>query len=1259
MKGSRTDSADGKGAPYDQTSTSGQHAGPNVLISKPSLSSDQPASPAISLGTFTGRLLVVLVIAALAAALWQLSDILVLLFGAVLLAIGLCAATRLIARHSGINRGLALAGVFVLGLGIFGAALWVFGATVAGQLDDVIQAAPAGYKLVMAWLTGNPYGRQLLDQVRAANVLGATGWATSMVTLIGGLLTRGLGYAVIALFVAIYLAAQPERYRHLCLRLVPPAQRPVAEALFGVTGRVLERWLAGQLVVMVTIGVLTGIGLQLLGIEAAFALGLMGGLLCFIPFVGAILAAIPAVLVAMTQGPVYAISVICMYAGVHFIEGNFITPMVQAEATSFPPVLAILSTVAFSILFGPLGVLLAAPLTLLLMAAVEVLYVQHGLGEAPEHDAMTGTSLSEAAASPGTQATDRQVAADQGLTAAEAAARLLRDGRNELPQERQRGMARIVLDAVREPMLLMLLGAGVLYLVIGDLAGALILLAFAVLNVVLVVVQESRMERALAALKDLTSPGAFVIRDGLRVRIPGGDVVVGDIIALVEGDRVPADARLLEVADLEADESLLTGESVPVRKALRESHTGDVRPGGDGTAYAWSGSLVVRGTGLARVLATGARTEIGRIGTSLGAVESAPTPLQIQTRKLVKIFATVGIGSSATLAVTYGLMHGEWVKGILAGITLAMATLPEEFPLVLTVFLVLGAWRMSQNKVLTRRSAAIEALGAVTVLCTDKTGTLTLNKMSVAALVADGTQWAVAQETEAALPEQFHALVEYSILASRPDPFDPMERAFSDLGERFLKQTEHIHSDWALVHGYPLKPELLAMSQVWQARGCTGFVVAAKGAPEAIADLCHLPPDQIEAVRGDVASLATRGLRVLAVARGQTATDAWPDTQHDFDFAFVGLVGLADPLRPEVPAAVAACISGGIRVVMITGDHPATALTIARQAGITGDDVLTGADMAGLDDAQLEARLAHTNIFARIMPEQKLRLVQAFAALGQIVAMTGDGVNDAPSLKAAHIGVAMGGRGTDVAREAASLVLLDDNFASLVTAVRLGRRIADNLRKAMGYILAVHVPIAGMSLLPVLLGWPMVLGPIHVVFLELIIDPVSSIVFEAEPDEDGIMARPPRKPDAPLFDTALMLHGLLQGAVVLVAALGMFQLGMHDLHGEEVARSLAFVTLVIGNLGLVLTNRSLKTSAFLTLTRPNRALVLVVITTFAALALSLSVPWLRGLFGFAPLALDRLAEAAGAALACLVVNDLAGMIWRWLARKATTKEMNA
>ncbi|MBJ7415125.1 MAG: cation-translocating P-type ATPase [Niveispirillum sp.] len=840
---------------------------------------------------------------------------------------------------------------------------------------------------------------------------------------------------------------------------------------------------------------------------------------------------------------------------------------------------------------------------------------------------------------------------EKGLGAIEAALRLSRDGRNDLPQERQRTTARIVLDAVREPMLQLLLGACVIYLFLGNLAEALILLLAAVMSIALVVVQESRTEKALSALKDLSSPTALVVRDGVRCRLPASDIVAGDIVVLVEGDRVPADGQLIEAATLEVDESLLTGESLPVRKRVGGADVADARPGGDDTPLVWSGSLVVRGSGLARIVATGSRTEIGRIGKSLNMVESAPTPLQIQTRRLVRLFAVLGLTASVLLAVFHGLRYGDWIKGILAGITMAMATLPEEFPLVLTVFLVLGAWRMSQNKVLTRRSAAIEALGAVTVLCTDKTGTLTANRMRVSALVVAGEHWTVPDGAGMDLPERFHTLVEFAILASRPDPFDPMERAFHDLGEQFLQQTEHLHPDGVLKHGYPLHPSLLAMSQVWQMGEAAACIVAVKGAPEAVADLCHLSPTEIAPLRHAVAALASQGLRVLAVAQADWSGGALPETQHGFDYRFIGLVGLSDPLRPEVPAAVTACIQGGVRVVMITGDHPATAAMIATKAGIPGVAVLTGAEIEGLDETALRARLATTNVFARIMPEQKLRLVQAFASMGEVVAMTGDGVNDAPSLKAAHIGVAMGGRGTDVARESASLVLLDDNFASLVTAIRLGRRIDDNLRKAIGYILAVHVPIAGMSLLPVLVGWPMVLGPVHVVFLELVIDPVSSIVFEAEPEEAGIMARPPRPPDAPLFDASLLLRGLLQGGVVFLAVLGSFWLGLHDAHGEQVARCMAFVTLVVGNLGLVLTNRSITASAFTVLIRPNRALILVITLTLAALALAVGVPWLRDLFGFAALDPARLAEAIGCALACILVNDLTGFIWRWLDRR--------
>ena len=542
-----------------------------------------------------------------------------------------------------------------------------------------------------------------------------------------------------------------------------------------------------------------------------------------------------------------------------------------------------------------------------------------------------------------------------GLTTQAAAARLRTEGPNALPQDRQRGLVQIVLDALREPMLQLLLAAGVIYLFLGNLAEALILLGFAILNVALVAFQEGRTERALATLKDLTSPHAVVVRDGAQARIPARDLVAGDIIVLAEGDRVPADGVLLEMSHIEADESLLTGEAVPVRKAIGGAPGEAARPGGDDSPHVWSGTLIVQGAGIARVTATGPRTEVGRLGTSLGAVEGAPSPLQVQTRRLVRVFAAAGIGASALLVAAYGVLHGDWVEAILAGITLAMATLPEEFPLVLTIFLVLGAWRLSRSQVLARRMAAVEALGAATVLCTDKTGTLTHNRMSVARLKSADADVTVGHDGDT-LPEAVHALVEFAILSSRPDSFDPMERAFYDFGERRLARREHVHADWRLARDYPLDTHLLAMSQVWKAKDAPDYIVAAKGAPEAIADLCHLPPDRLAAVRRDTAAMAEAGLRVLGVARASfSAAESLPTQQHDFDFVFLGLAGLSDPLRPGVPQAVADCGTAGIAVAMITGDHPATARAIAREANIAADEVLTGQAMAAMDDAALHA----------------------------------------------------------------------------------------------------------------------------------------------------------------------------------------------------------------------------------------------------------------------------------------------------------------
>jgi Ca2+-transporting ATPase len=815
---------------------------------------------------------------------------------------------------------------------------------------------------------------------------------------------------------------------------------------------------------------------------------------------------------------------------------------------------------------------------------------------------------------------------DEGLSATEAMRRLVEDGPNALPGGQRRTWLSIVLETAREPMFLLLLAAGTLYLVFGELQEGLILFGLVLVTLGLTLYQEGKTERAIEALRDLTSPRALVIRDRQRVRIAGREVVHGDWVVLAEGDRVPADGTLIAGSGLQVDESLLTGEAVPVSKIVATGEPAQVRPGGSDTPFVYSGSLVVAGQGTARVTATGPRSEIGRIGTALGKLEVERSPLQKQTAKLIRTLALLALGMSLLLVVVHGLLRGDWLAAALAGIALAMAMLPEEYPVVLTVFPALGAWRLSKEKVLTRRVAAIETLGATSVLCTDKTGTLTENRMTVARLYAGGEPLSITAAATDALPETFHALVEFSILASKSDPFDPMEQAFARFGEHFLNNTEHLHRDWTLAHEYGLTPELRAMSNVWKAVNSDSHVVAAKGAPEAIVDLCHLDVAAQASVTAAVDAMATDGLRVLAVARAQLSGKDFPAIEHDFEFEFVGLLGLADPLRAEIPDAVRQCREAGIRVVMITGDYPATARTIARQAGLVADDVLSGDDMAALSDVQLQARMKTVSVCARIAPEQKLRIVQALKADGEITAMTGDGVNDAPALKAAHVGIAMGGRGTDVAREAAALVLLDDNFASIVRAVRLGRRIFDNMQKSMSYILAVHVPIAGMALLPVLLGYPAMLFPMHIAFLELIIDPACSLAFENEAAEKDVMQRQPRDTDAQLFGGATLWLALLQGIGVLGMVLGAYVWADGRL-AEPEARAFAFTTLVIANLALIFSNRSRSRSLLVSLTAPNPILWIVTGVTLGLLAIALYLPFLAGLFRFAPLPFDELAAA--------------------------------
>jgi Ca2+-transporting ATPase len=801
----------------------------------------------------------------------------------------------------------------------------------------------------------------------------------------------------------------------------------------------------------------------------------------------------------------------------------------------------------------------------------------------------------------------------KGLNEDEAARRLAIVGPNQIDPPRTRSVAQIALATIREPMFGLLLAASGLYLALGDLAEGLLLTLAAVATIVQVVFQEARSERALKALRDLAEPMVRLVRDGSERLAPSRSLVPGDIVLVGEGQRVPADAQLVDGELLTLDEAALTGESVPVQRA----------PGAaiDPSGAIFAGTLIVSGQGVAEVTATGLRTAIGKIGAALATLEPSAAPLQKAIGRLVGWLGLAAGLFCLLVPIAYGLMRGDWLEAALAGITVAIAMIPEEFPMVLAVFLALGAWRLGRRNVLVRRGAVIETLGGATVLCVDKTGTLTENRMTVATLWAQGAR-------SAPTSSDAYPLLTTASLACAARPVDPMDRALIALARP--------SSDARLERVWPLRTGRLAVVQAWR-RTDQGLLLAAKGAPEAIFGLCRLTAEETAAIRAAIEGLAVEGLRVLAVAEAIDVVDL-PDEPEAAGFIFRGLIGFSDPLRSDAADAVREARAAGVKVMMITGDYPATALNIARQAGLEVEaGVLTGDDIAQLDQTTLRARLTAVRVFARVRPEQKLALVEALKANGEIVAMTGDGVNDAPALEAAHIGIAMGRRGTDVAREAADLILLDDSLASIVGGVRLGRRIYDNLRRALTYVTAIHVPIAGLALAPVLLGAPPMLFPVQVVFLELVIDPVCSLVFEGEPSARDSMRRPPRSPRASLFGARQILHGVLQGALILAAVLALYLWGLTWMAATQ-ARAGAFVALVVGNLTLAVTDAAAHDGRLLDARR--WVFWTIAAATGVILLMVLSIPGLAALFRMA-------APPAGFTAIC-IATGVAAAGWGWL-----------
>jgi Ca2+-transporting ATPase len=820
----------------------------------------------------------------------------------------------------------------------------------------------------------------------------------------------------------------------------------------------------------------------------------------------------------------------------------------------------------------------------------------------------------------------------RGLGHDEAARRLAAHGPNILPGSAPRSLFAIAGSVLFEPMFLMLLVAGGLYLALGDFSEAMFLLSFVFVVIGITLAQERKTERALEALRELSAPRALVVRDGEELRVAGREVVVGDLLVLHEGDRIAADATLLD-GHLEVDESLLTGESAPLAKAPRDA--------------LFASTVVTRGVGVAEVAAIATATAVGRIGEALGMTEEPVSALQQASRRLIRNLGVAGVAIAAAYALLGWLWDGRGLlQSLLAGIALMMAILPEEIPVILTVFLALGAWRISRRKVLTRRVPAVEALGAISVLAVDKTGTLTLNRMQVEELaLVDAT---FRKGHADVLPEAFHELVEFAMLATPADPFDPMEKAIQAFGLHWLGDTEHMHADWAAEFEYQLSTDILAMTRVFRGEASSEHLLATKGAPEAVVDLCHLDAAQAAGFLGRAASMAARGLRVLGVACGRWRGESPPRSQHDFDFRFLGLVGFVDPPRPEVPAAIAECRAAGIRVIMMTGDHPATAAAIARAVGLSERaEVITGAEIDALADDALRDRLRDVDLCARMQPVQKLRLVRLLRADHEVVAMTGDGVNDAPAIRAADVGIAMGERGTDVAREAAALVLLDDSFASIVGAIRQGRRIYDNIGNATRFVFAVHMPIIALALVPTLLHWPVLLMPVHIVLLELLIDPACSIVFEAEPEADDIMTRPPRTATESPFAAANLGQAVIQGlGLAAILLLGNGVLLGHDVDVAQ-CRGAVFIALLAGLFLLILGNRNRSRPLFARAAATNPWFARMAGGIALMLALVFGVPLFRSVMGVAvPLATSLIA-----ATAMLVAT----MAWLELARRVACR----
>lgn len=808
----------------------------------------------------------------------------------------------------------------------------------------------------------------------------------------------------------------------------------------------------------------------------------------------------------------------------------------------------------------------------------------------------------------------------KGLTDEEVLASRKLHGSNEQDSQSHSGFITAIKDILSEPMLLLLVAASIIYFITGNITDGVFMVAAIILVSAISLYQESRSRNALEALKKLTQPHCKVIRNGNTIEINSADIVIDDLLVLEEGTAVSADGVIIRSNDFSVNESILTGESFSIYKTAASE---------DNRVY--QGTAVAGGLAVCRVTQVGSATRLGKIGQSLELITDEETPLQKQISNFVKKMAITGIVVFIIVWIINYSKSADLFDSLLKSLTLAMSILPEEIPVAFTTFMALGAWRLMKLGIIVKQIKTVESLGSATVICVDKTGTITENSMQLVKLFALQTNSIVDPRASLGAPEK--ELVRIAMWASEPVPFDPMEVALHDQYEKLFDTDER--AAFSMIHEYPLSGRPPMMTHLFEdAQGMR--IIAAKGAPEAIITVSDLPAEEKAKIIKALDEMTSNGYRVLAVAESAHAGNDFPGEQQAFHFQFKGLVAFYDPPKKNMPAVLKAFEDAGIEVKIITGDNLATTQNIAEQIHFRGADKgIDGEKLNALPDERLKVAVQEMNIFTRMFPEAKLRVIEALKANGEVVAMTGDGVNDGPALKSAHIGIAMGKKGTEIAKEASSIIISDDDLAKMVDAVAMGRRIYSNLKKAIQYIISIHIPIILTVFIPLALGWlyPNILSPVHVIFLELIMGPTCSIIYENEPMEKNSMFQKPRPFSSTFFNWGELTTSIIQGLVITLGSLAVYQYAVLQGSSEDMTRTMVFTTLVAANIFLTLVNRSFFYSVITTLRYKNNLVPGIILSTVIIMALLLFADPLRAVFKF---------ERPGAAQ--LSVSVLAGFL---------------